>query len=290
MQDGQKVFKIIGAAAAIAVIVLIYNLISIQSTAAKIEARDLVLLGLGAKSKTQATPTQPATEPAEITVVLITDATQKSLVSLSSLVLQLKQMPELKIIAEKKFEKDSGEAKQLIEKYKIGRIPVVLLQGEAKKSAVLSQNWPKLGTIESDGTMVFRNIPPIYLEIGTGKLRGETKAVYVSVPDKNEVFDANVFRQILQTAFGVNPIEEETISHDSPEGKAIVSKYGVEKVPTAIISGDLNAYTGFPETWKQGGSIEPDNSFVFRALDAIRGVKYLDLNKNEVVETPQQGQ
>lgn len=290
LDSDKKIFIIIMAVAVLAAVSLLYGTFLIQGAAAKIEAGDIVLSILGAKNKTQAAPTQPAAEPAEITVVLITDSTERNLVSLSSLVQQLRQIPELKIVAEKNFEKDSVESGQLIEKYKIERIPVVLLQGEAKKSAVLSQNWPGLGTIESDGTMVLRNVPPIYLEVGTGNLRGETKAVFVSVPDKNGVFDAGLFGQILENAFGLTPVEQETISYNSVEGKALVEKYKLEKLPTVIISGDLEAYPGFPDSWKQAGSIEPDDSFVFRELDELNGIKYLDLDKNEVVETGLPGQ
>ena len=54
-------------------------------------------------------------------------------------------------------------------------------------------------SIEPDGAMVLRNIPPIYLETSTGKLRGAAKATFVSVPDKNEVFDAEkVYMNILE--------------------------------------------------------------------------------------------
>ena len=167
-----------------------------------------------------------------------------------------------------------------------------MLRGKTKESATLTQNWPQLGTIETDGTMVLRDIPPIYLETGTGKLRGETKATFVSVPDKNGVFDAEeVYTQILQSAFGVNPVQQETISYASPEGKALLSKYNLEQIPAVVLSGDLNAYNGFPQAWLQGGTVEADGNYIFRNLGAIQGIKYFDLNKNEVVETqPSRGE
>lgn len=290
MQGEQKIFMIIGVAATIAILALLYGTISIQSTAEKIEARGLLLSGLAEKNlQTVSGQSEPGS--VEITMVSINYSPEKNLVSLSSFPLQLRQIPGVKIIAEKNIEKDSKEAEQLIKQYQIERIPTILLQGQTKKSEFLMQNWPQIGTIESDGTMVLRNIPPVYFEISTGKLRGETKVVFVSVPDKNGVFDAGeVFRQILQNAFGVWPVEEKTISYNSPEGNELLEKYGLEKLPTFIISGDLKAYQGFPDAWKQVGSVEQDESFVFRELGVLGGLKYLDLNKNEVVETPQQVQ
>lgn len=285
MQD-EQIFKIIGIAAALAIIALLYGALSIQETSTKIDSGNTALANFN-----QNNTIQPVPEPAEITLTLITDSNKTNLIQLASFVQQLEQLPGIKITSQKKLEIGSEEGRQLIEKYNVERVPAILLQGETKKSTVLAQNWPKVGTAETDGTMVLRNIPPIYLETSTGKLRGETKATFVSVSDKNGVFDAEeVYMQILQSAFGVKPVEQETISYNSPEGKAMLSKYKLEKLPTAIISGDLNAYNGFPEVWLQGGTVEADGNYIFRSLDAIQGITYFDLNKNEVIETAQQQQ
>ncbi|HLC79243.1 MAG TPA: hypothetical protein VJG83_02320 [archaeon] len=285
MEDEQKIFAAITVVAALAIIALLYSAFSIQGTAAKVEARDITLAGLNANGNAP----QPIQEPAEITLTTITDSNEAKLITLASLAEQLQQLPELKIVSEKTLERNSTEAKQLIEKYRIERIPTILLQGETKKAQVLAENWPKIGTTENDGTLVLRNIPPIYFEVSTGKLRGKTTATFVSVPDKNEVFDSEeVYTQILQSAFGVTPVVQETFSYDSKEGKALLAKYKMEKVPAFFLSGDLNAYNGFPQIWLQGGSVESDGNYVFRDLEAIRGIRYFDLNKNEIVQTAEQ--
>ena len=284
MQNEQKIRAAIGVVAALAIIALLYGSLSIQDASAKVQARNSALSNLDAGGIAQ-----PVTAPSEITITLITDSTKQNLLELAPLISQLGQIPEIKIASQEKLEVGSAEAKELIEKYTIEKIPSVLLQGEAKESAALTQNWPQLGTIEADGTMVLRNIPPIYLETATGKIRGQTRVAFISVPDKNGVFDAEeVFTQILQNAFGVNPVEEETISYASPKGKALLSKYKLEKIPTVILSGDLNAYSGFPQAWLQGGTVEADGNYVFRNLEAIQGIKYFDMNTNEVIETARQ--
>ena len=287
MQDEQKILAVIGVAAALAIIALLYGALSIQDASAKVESRNASLSNIG-----QGNAAQPVLVPAEITLTLITDSNKSNFIGLSGLIGQLGQIPKLKITSQKKLEIGSDESKQLIEKYNIEKIPAILLQGKTNESATLTQNWPQLGTIETDGTMVLRNIPPIYLETGTGKLRGETNATFVSVPDKNGVFDAEeVYTQILQSAFGVNPVQQETISYASPEGKALLSKYNLEQIPAVVLSGDLNAYNGFPQAWLQGGTVEADGNYIFRNLGAIQGIKYFDLNKNEVVETqPSRGE
>ncbi len=287
MQNEQKILTIIGSAAMLAIIALLYSVISANSISEKIYARDAAFAGLNAISNTN----QLVEKPAEITLTLITDSSNQSLIKLDSLVAQLEKLPRIKIISEKKLEYNSIEATQLVEKYKIEKIPSLFIGGETEKATIISQNWQQLGTIEPDGNIVLRNIPPIYLETSTGNLRGETRATFISVPDKNGVFDAEeVYTQILQNAFGVKPVEQQTISYNSPEGKVILSKYNLEKIPTAILSGDLNAYNGFQQAWLQVGLVEADGSYVFRSLEVIGGIKYFDMNKNEVIETAQQQQ
>jgi len=282
----EEIFRIVGLAAALAIIALLYGAISIQDTSAKVEARNALLSNFGGEKAIQ-----PVFEPVEITLTLITDSDKTGLIELTPLVQQLEQIREIEITSQKRLEMGSGEAKQLIEKYRIERIPSVLLQGQTKEATVLTENWPTLGSIETDGTMALRNVPPIYLETSTGKLRGETRATFISVPDKNGVFDAEeAYTQILQSAFGVNPVEKETVSYNSPEGKTLLSKYMLEKIPAFILSGDLNAYSGFPELWLQGGTVEADGNYIFRKPEAIQGTNYFDLDKNEVIEAVQQGQ
>ncbi|MBI5553753.1 MAG: hypothetical protein HY917_03355 [Candidatus Diapherotrites archaeon] len=285
MTDVKKIFTAIGLIAAAALLVSLYGIITIQETAGKLNERNILL-----STGQNAVPTPPAPLPAEIRITLINSAQKESLVSLLPLVGQLRQIPEIKITAEKSLDMNSDEARELIEKYRIEKIPALLLEGETGKAAVLSQNWPALGSSEADGTLVLRNIPPPYRETATGRVRGMLKAVFVSVPDQNGVFDARaVFTEILQNAFGINPAEEETIRYDSTEGRALVEKYRLEKLPAFMLSGDLNVYAGFPENWLQIGSLEDGNIFVFRRPDAISGIGYWDLNKNEVVETARAG-
>lgn len=287
MQDEQKILAIIAVASALAIVALLYSTLSIQGADAKIEARNIVLAGFNAPSSTS----QPVQVPAEISLTLITDSKEPKLISLAAFVQQFEQLPELKIVAEKTVEKDSAEGQQMIEKYKIERIPVLLLQGETEKSKTLAENWPKVGTTDPDGTMVLRNVPPIYFGTSTGELRGEVKAVFVSVPDKNGVFDAKeVYMQILQSVFGISAVEQEIIRYDSPEGKAFLERHQIEKIPTVILSGDLNAYAGFQQVWGRVGTAESDGVYVFRSVEAIQGVQYFDMNKNEIIETPQQQQ
>lgn len=280
MKKEEDVLKIITIASAFIVIVFVYSSLQLQDIDAKINAQNDLL----AASALQNTPqgVEPP-EKAKLSVVNIVDSSDKNYVQLQPLVEQIKKL-DVEIVSEKTLEFSSDEAKQLIEKYKIEKIPTILLSGETKKVSVLTQSWGDLGTTEDDDTLVLRNVPPIFLDLASGKVRGLVKAVYVNVPDKNEVFPAILFRQILGNAFGMRPVEEQIVDYNSSEGIELIAQFKLIKIPTVVLSGDLNAYQNFETIWQQVGSSDANNNFVFRNLDVLQGSKYLDLNTNTVIE------
>ena len=78
--------------------------------------------------------------------------------------------------------------------------------------------------------------------------------------------------------------KENKVDISSAEGKALVEKYAIKKVPTVVISGDLREYEGFDTVWGQVGSIEEDGTYVFRQLEVLsQNIVYKDLTTGEVV-------
>lgn len=61
----------------------------------------------------------------------------------------------------------SAEGKALVKKYKITSVPTILLRGELNQYQVFESIWKSVGTIEADGTYVFRE--PGQKEMGTYK-------------------------------------------------------------------------------------------------------------------------
>jgi hypothetical protein len=60
-----------------------------------------------------------------------------------------------------RYDVSSPEGRQLVTKYNITAVPTVLLSPEAEVNGMLTSVWIQLGTFESDGWMVFRNIQTI---------------------------------------------------------------------------------------------------------------------------------
>ncbi|HLD58448.1 MAG TPA: hypothetical protein VI977_02290 [archaeon] len=266
-------YKIVAGVSMLAVFVLSYGVFQLQSADAIINPQG----GFAA---------QPAAvEKAKISLVTIKDSSRSDYIQLDGLVQQVKAL-DVSVVSEKSLEFSSAEAQQLIEKYGIEKIPAVLISGETKKVSALTGNWSSLGSVESDDTLVLRNVPPIFLELSSGKTRGLVNAIYLNVPDKNGVFPAVLFKQILGNTFGMAPAEEKTVDSNSSEGKQLIADFNLNKIPAVILSGDLNAYANFEEIWKQAGSKETDGNYVFRNLEILQGLKYFDLNSSQIVEAP----
>lgn len=64
----------------------------------------------------------------------------------------------VEIVEEETIDMNSKEGKELVEKYKITAIPTIILSPEANQSEALMRIWPQVGSIESDGYLVFREL------------------------------------------------------------------------------------------------------------------------------------
>ena len=74
----------------------------------------------------------------------------------------------------------SDEGKALVSKYKIKAAPTIILSSGAAEYPGLVQVWPSVGTIESDGSFVFRTMSAIkgvsYKDLTTGEVVGTKNA------------------------------------------------------------------------------------------------------------------
>lgn len=186
--------------------------------------------------------------------------------------------------SEKTLDYASAEAKQLISKYSIKKIPTMLITGEVEKAGI--SFWSRVGTTESDGTLVLRFGTP-YIDPLTGMEIG--KAELVNIVDKTcgSCYNVSVQENILKDGFGFVFSSIKTYDINSTEGTKLISLYNITKVPTILISPDAKYYEGLQQIWKQVGSIEKDGWYVFREMKALAGnmdvVTYRDLPLNRTV-------
>jgi glutaredoxin len=62
------------------------------------------------------------------------------------------------IVKEETFDVSSPEAKNLIEKYEITKIPTIIVSSDAEEYLDFFVAWPEVGTQEEDNNFVFRNL------------------------------------------------------------------------------------------------------------------------------------
>lgn len=83
----------------------------------------------------------------------------------------------IKLGSETSVDISSEEGKQLIEKYNITSVPTVILSEDAIVYSTLRQVWAGVGSIEDDGSFIFRNIlamrGSVFKDLTTGELKGK---------------------------------------------------------------------------------------------------------------------
>ena len=74
----------------------------------------------------------------------------------------------------------SGEGQGLISKYKITRVPTILTSPESDQYTNLKNVWKNVGTVESDGWYVFREMQQlrgaVYKDLTTNQIVGRVQS------------------------------------------------------------------------------------------------------------------
>lgn len=169
---------------------------------------------------------------------------------------------------------------QLVKNYQIDKVPTLLLAGELDKDEQLKSFLPVLGEVK-DGVFVLRQVIPPYIDVKTGQTMGKVNVTFLTDKSCAACYDVMVHQNAL-TGLGLTWREEKTVDVSSAEGKELVKKYKITKVPTILMTGDLTEYQSLQQIWSLYGEVAEDGAYVFTGLDSIG--TYKDLSKNKVVE------
>lgn len=106
----------------------------------------------------------------EITITYLTDKSCKTCYDVKTHETALKNLGA-PINQSKTVDVSSAAGKALIDKYKITKVPTILLSGEVSEYQVLVQAWADVGTVNEDGTYIFTNLDLMgdYKDLTTGK-------------------------------------------------------------------------------------------------------------------------
>ena len=217
----------------------------------------------------------------KVSVTNLIDSSCNECVQLNQFTAALEQAG-VAITEQKTYEYDSKEGLELIRKFGVTRIPAMLISNEVNHYEI-SEQIQQLAE-EKDGFYALHATLPPYRDLEQGKVVGLAKLVFLTDGSCTECYNVKINEQIL-ARLGVFVKENAAYDVSLKEGKALVSKYKIEKVPIILLSPEASSYTNFVQAWQSVGSVEEDGWYVMRKPENLGA--YKDLKTNEVIEVVQ---
>ncbi|MBS3152152.1 hypothetical protein J4230_01945 [Candidatus Woesearchaeota archaeon] len=176
------------------------------------------------------------------------------------------------------------ESKELTDKYKIKKLPSLILSSDASEYSLIKQSWNSVGSEEDDGSFVLRNFLPPYKNLETGKIDGLVSLTYVVDSSCSECYNVSVHKNIINS-YGLKIAGEKTLDVNTPEGLEYTKLNGINLVPTAVLSSDAKLYSAFYRVFTQVSN-ESNGNLVFTSVELMG--TYKDLQSGEVITPKQQ--
>jgi len=217
--------------------------------------------------------------PAEIEVTAVTLFDCKECYDIKIALADLKKQ-NVNLTKQESFDYKSEEGKQLIELYRIERLPALIIKGETNKNEQLQRYWDHVGEQRGSNyeTVLYTNIVPPYYEMFEERILGRVFATNLvdSSCDKCVSLSGivNAFKQS-----GVKIVEEKSVEYKSEEGKQLVSKFGVREIPALIISKDILDYDSIKQIWSQLNTTEKEGFFALHS----NAPPYIDVSTDKIV-------
>ncbi len=181
---------------------------------------------------------------------------------------------------------NSSVGQKIISQYNIKSVPTIIISSDLGYYDEIKTAWPqKIGTIESDGTYVVRQLPFPYRDVQKNKIVGLVDIVYLVDSSCKNCYKPNlIHKSILTQGFGVAIGSEKTVDAATVAGKELVKKYNLTQIPTVLISPDIVMYTQITSLWPKVGTVEQNGWYVFRKMEQIGDVTYKDLSTNKIIK------
>lgn len=219
-----------------------------------------------------------------VSITSLVDSSCEKCVSLAGIVDAFKQAG-VKIVEEKTVEYKSEEGKQLVSKFGVREIPALIISKDILDYDSIKQIWDQLNTTEKEGFFALHSTIPPYTDVSTDKVVGLVTLIMLNDKTCNICYDVLVNKEII-ARFGIATDKEFSYDINSDEGKNLIAKYKITKVPIIILSPETNAYSSFNAVWPQVGSVENDGWYVMRNPEVLGTIK--DLSTGQIVQPRQQ--
>ena len=276
------------ALAVILVLVLAYNFLALNELSSAVEERRELLENLSASPTPRPTPRYIPPVLAQVEMTELVDSSCAQCFNISVVSGQIRVSASglgMNITNLRRVEVNSTEGRALLASYNITKVPTILLSKEARNASRLMQIWGEFGSVESDGTLVLRQVYPPYIDLTDGSLHGNVTMITLLDSSCSQCYDPSVHKLVLTSRFGLTIFQEEIADLNSTRGQELVAMYNITSVPTVILSPEMAEYPGMESVWVgQGlGTKESDGWYVFRAMSAIQNVIYRNVTSGEIV-------
>ena len=175
----------------------------------------------------------------------------------------------------KTFEYDSLEAKEFIDKFKLDKVPSVLISEDVDYYEEVKQGLTQLGAVNKQGYYILHSLIPPYRDLSKNEIVGLVRLVMIKDKSCSECYDVSVNKDIL-ARLGVAIADEKEYDITSADGKNYISNYDIKKVPMILLSPEAKEYVNFVSAWENVGSLEKDGWFVMREPENLGKVKNLE--------------
>lgn len=151
--------------------------------------------------------------------------------------------------------KDTAE---LASQYNITRLPAVIITGEVTNLTI--QNFEKNGD-----ALVFAQAPPPYYSLAEKRYVGKVSLTVLDEQTCPICFNMTALVEQLEQS-GIKIVRKSLVKPSSTEGKALIAKYNISKLPNIILSKDALQYDFIAQVWPSVGSEETDGNLVLRMV------------------------
>ncbi len=188
-----------------------------------------------------------------VKLIALTDAACTQCIQLDGVITTL-EGAGIKMVDKQVQAYDSAEGKATIEKFGVARAPALLLSNDVLVYEGMGKQLQALNLAEKNGYYAVHSIVPPYRDLASSQVKGLVEAIYLADESCKECFDVRVNKQILQR-FGLAFASEKTVDTASKEGKELVNRFNIAKVPTFLVSGEAKEYASFNSVWKPVGTV-----------------------------------
>jgi hypothetical protein len=221
--------------------------------------------------------------PANVSLTVIKDSSCTDCADILPFVSAIKNT-NVKIIKEETFEAGSAEAKDLINKFGIQKLPSFVITGEINKNEGVKKLLSQIGLIKDDTFKLTYFIAP-YLDLASNEVRGKVTATFITDKTCTECYDINPFKQILSSSVGMTKPNVVTLDRGDKDAQVLINRYKIQSVPVFILTGEVSDYPSLTGVWLQIGTLEKDGAWVLRDIKKVNpSLVYRDLTTGQIIK------